>query len=212
MFNLTVNPNIHLRTFHPDDATEIFNLVDRNRARLRPWIHPSALPETPQAARVFAIECFFNSLADPMEALTIYADYFQELDGYFRGKSPQSEMGLWVDERLVGAVSMSCLEDSPTAVEFGYWITEEHEGKGIITRCVSALMDYAMDNMDIQRFVIGCAANNQRSRAVPERLGYRLHVTQPSKEVVGEFVYDRVIYGIRASAWRGRNNTVGQST
>lgn len=211
MFKLTVDHNIHLRTFHPDNAEEIFNLVESNRARLYPWIHPSALPETPQAARVFAIECFFNSLADPMEVLTIYADYFQELDGYFRGKSPQSEMGIWADERLVGAVSMSCLEDSPTAVEFGYWITEEHEGKGIITRCLSALMDYAVDNMDIQRFVIGCAANNQRSRAVPERLGYRLHRTQPNKEVVGEFIYDRVIYGIRSAAWRERKNAVGQS-
>lgn len=212
MFKLTVAPNINLRTFHPDDAEEIFKLVNRNRARLSPWIHLSALPETPQAARVFAIECFFNSLADPMEVLTLYADYFQELDGYFRGKSPQSEMGIWVDDRLVGAVSMSSLEDSPTAVEFGYWITKEHEGKGIVTRSVSALMDYAMDNMDIQRFVIGCAANNQRSRAVPERLGYRLHRTQPKKEVVGEFIYDRVIYGIQSAAWREQSKTIGQGT
>ncbi len=202
MFKLTVDQNIQLRTFHPDDAGEIFNLVERNRARLRPWIHPSGLPETPQAARVFAIECFFNSLANSMEMLTIYFDYFQELQSYFQSETPQNEMGIWVDERLAGFVSMSRLKDSSTAVEFGYWITEEHEGKGIVTRCVSSLMDYAIDNMDIQRFVIGCAANNQRSRAVPERLGYRLHVTQPNREVVGEFVYDRTIYGIRASDYR----------
>jgi len=210
MFELTVDPNIRLCTFHPDDAEEIFNLMERNRARLRPWIHPSALPETPKAARVFAIECFFNSLADPMEMMGIYADYFQELNGYFRGETPQNEMGIWVGERLAGAASMAHLKDSSTAIEFGYWIAEEHEGKGIITRCISTLMDYAIDNMDVQRFIIGCAANNQRSRAVPERLGYRLHVTQSKGEVVGEFVYDRVIYGIRAAAWRERNNRVGQ--
>lgn len=206
MFKLTVDPNIHLRTFHPDDAEEIFNLIERNRVRLRPWIHPSALPETPKASRVFAAECFFNSLADPMEMLTIYAEYFQELEGYFRSETPQNEMGIWVDEKLIGAASMSRLQDSSTAAEFGYWITEEYEGKGIVTRCVSALMDYAMDNMDIQRFVIGCAATNPRSRAVPKRLGYRLHVTQPNGEVVGEFVYDRAIYGIRSAVWRERNN------
>jgi ribosomal-protein-serine acetyltransferase len=205
MFKLTVEPNIRLRTFHPDDAEEIFNLVDRNRARLRPWIHPSALPETPKAARVFAIECFFNSLADPMEILTTYADYFQELDHYCYGINPQNEMGIWLDERLAGAASMSHLEDSFTAVEFGYWITEEYEGKGIIRRCVSALMDYAIENMGTFRFMIGCAATNQRSRALAESLGYRLHATQPNKEVVGEFVYDRAIYGIRSTAWRERN-------
>jgi ribosomal-protein-serine acetyltransferase len=66
-------------------------------------------------------------------------------------------------------------------------------------------MDYAIDNMGIQRFIIGCAANNQRSRAVPERLGYRLHVTQPNGEVVDEFVYDRAIYGIKSAVWREQN-------
>ena len=63
-------------------------------------------------------------------------------------------------------------------------------------------MDYAIEDMWILRFVICCASVNKRSRAVPERLGYRIHVTQPNKEVVGEFVYDRVIYGIRSSDYR----------
>jgi ribosomal-protein-serine acetyltransferase len=63
-------------------------------------------------------------------------------------------------------------------------------------------MDYAIDEMGIQRFVIGCAANNQRSRAVPESLGYRLHMIQPNGEVVGDFIYDRVVYGIRSTIWR----------
>lgn len=101
---------------------------------------------------------------------------------------------------------MSQLENSSAALEFGYWISEEYEGKGIITRCVGALMDHAIDNMGIQRFVIGCAANNQRSRAVPERLGYRLHVKKPNAEVVGEFVYDRAVFGIRSTVWLQQSN------
>jgi ribosomal-protein-serine acetyltransferase len=114
-------------------------------------------------------------------------------------------MGIWYKGELVGFICLSRLHDSVTAAEFGYWITAEQEGKGIVTRCVSALMDFAIDKMKIERFVIGCAANNQRSRAVAERLGYHLHVTQPNGEVVAEFVYDRAIYGIRSSAWRERN-------
>ena len=58
---------------------------------------------------------------------------------------------------------MAGVSGSPTALEFDYWITEEHEGKGIITRCISTLMDYAIDEMGIQRFVIGCE---------PMKLGY----------------------------------------
>lgn len=202
MFELTVDQTICLHTFHPDEAEEIFNLIERNRARLRPWIDSSALPETSQAARRFAIECFFNALDDPMEMRTTYADYFQELYGYCYGMNPQNEMGLWVGGSLTGMASMSRVEDSFTAVEFGYWITEEHEGKGIVTRCVTALMDYAVANMNVHRFVIGCAASDHRSRAVPERLGYRIYVTKPNGEVVGNFTYDRVEYGIRAATWQ----------
>jgi ribosomal-protein-serine acetyltransferase len=85
-----------------------------------------------------------------------------------------------------------------------YWITEEKEGQGIITRCVEALMNDACANTDVTRFVIGCARENTRSRAVPERLGYRVYVTVPQGEKVGEFTYDRVVYGMKANDWRKR--------
>jgi ribosomal-protein-serine acetyltransferase len=73
-------------------------------------------------------------------------------------------------------------------------------------------MDYAIDHMKVERFVIGCAANNLRSRAVPERLGYRLHATVPHAEIVGDLVYDRVIYGIRSNTWHELNKTKLLST
>lgn len=205
MFSLTIDTDISVRTFHPDDAGKFFDLVERNRSRLRPWIHPKSLPETARDARLFAIECFFDVLDSSMDTLDLFDQYREELNGYFLCPRPALEMGIWFGNNLVGFISLSRLSDSPTALEFGYWITAEEEGKGIITRCVSSLMDYAIDNMKIERFVIGCAVTNRRSRAVPERLGYRLHVTQPNGEIVGEFVYDRTIYGIRATAWRERN-------
>ncbi len=43
-------------------------------------------------------------------------------------------------------------------MEFSYWIGEKYEGKGIITRCISVRMDYAIEKIHVQRFVIGCAA------------------------------------------------------
>lgn len=205
MFNLTIDKEISLRTLHPDDAGEFFMLVEQNRTRLRPWIDPGTLPGTARAARIFAIECFFNSLNNPMDAILLHDHYFQELDHYFPPLNPPMEMGIWVKGGLAGMVSMSRLQDSFSAAEFGYWISAQQEGKGMITRSVSALMDYAIQELKIKRFVIGCAVNNSRSRAVPERLGYRLHATQPNGEIVGEFVYDRAIYGIRSTAWCQRN-------
>ena len=202
---LTIDKEISIRTLHPDDTEELFKILERNYGRLRPWIHPSALPETYKDARIYTIECFFNSLDDPMEIFTLYDEYFQELPRYFQSERPTNEMGIWYCNKLVGVLTMSRLSDSYTAAEFGYWLTAEAEGKGIVTRCVSALMDYAIDVMKIERFVIGCAADNLRSRAVPERLGYRIHATVPNGEIVGDLIYDRVIYGLRAATWLERD-------
>ena len=201
MFILRVDDEIGVRTFHPDDAQELFRILERNRSRLRPWVGPSSLPETPRATRIYTIECYFGSL-DPLTAID--TPYIDEVRPYFPPIHPPIEMGIWFCGNLVGEISLSILEDSNTAAEFGYWIDEEHEGKGIITSCVRALMDHAIENMEIERFVIGCAQHNSRSRAVAERLGYHLQATIPKGEIVGEFIYDRVVYGIRSSEWRLR--------
>jgi ribosomal-protein-serine acetyltransferase len=205
MFSLEIDQEISLRTFHPDDAEPLFELMESNRERLRSWIDPSLLFESAKATRIFTIECFFDGLEDSPETLDLFHHYVSELDGYFLSPRHSLEMGIWFQGSLVGFITLSRLEDSFTAAEIGYWITAEQEGKGIITRCVSALMDYAIDKMKVLRFVIGCAVNNQRSRAVPERLGYRLHAIVPKGEKVGSLIYDRAIYGIRSSAWRERN-------
>ncbi len=209
MFTLAIEKEIIVRTLHPDDAEELFNLLERNRSRLRPWIHPTALPETAQATRKFTIECYFGSL-DPMVAID--TPYIDEVRPYFPPPDPAMEMGIWVNGSLAGEVALSWLNDSPAIAEFGYWLAEDYERRGIITRCVRALMDHAIDHMDIEQFLIGCALNNQRSRAVPERLGYRLHTTVPNGEVVGEFTYDRVIYGIQSTAWREQNKAHVQNS
>lgn len=201
MFTLRVDDEISLRTLHPDDAHDLFGLIERNRSRLRPWVGPSSLPETPQATRIYTIECYFGSL-DPLTAID--TPYIDEVRPYHPPDDPPMEMGIWFCGDLAGEISLSILEDSSTAAEFGYWIDGEHEGKGIVTRCVRALMDHAIENMGIERFVIGCAQNNLRSRAVAERLGYQLQAMIPNGEVVGEFVYDRVVYGIRSGEWRLR--------
>lgn len=199
MFKLIIDSGITIRTLHPDDTEELFSLLEQNRSRLRPWVDPSALPETVQAARKFAIECYFGSL-DPL--IAIDTPYIAEMMPYFPAMNPPMEMGIWLNGNLAGEITLTRLPDSETTAEFGYWIAADKEGSGVITRCVAALMHYAIDNMGIERFIIGCAVENQRSRAIPERLGYQLQATIPNGEVVGQSVYDRVIYGIEATAWR----------
>ncbi len=202
MFCLAIDRDIQVSTLLPDDAVTLFQLIERNRSRLRPWIHPSALPETIEVARKLTIESFLNSFSDPAEALAQYRDYDPEVEHYLPSLNPAMEMGIWVGGLLAGQIMLVRLQENISAAEIGYWIDQQNEGHGIVTRCVGALMDYAIDEMGIERFLIGCAAENRRSRAIPERLGYRLLACVPDGELVGDFIYDRLIYEICSKAWR----------
>jgi ribosomal-protein-serine acetyltransferase len=204
MFYLEIDKDIFLRTLHPDDAERLFQLIEDNRERLVPWIHPSALPENRVAARKFTIECFLNSMDDRQAMRMQYRDFLQELDYYFPPLNPPLEMGIHVNAKLSGEIMIARAPEDPSMVEFGYWISREKEGQGIIIRSVSALMDYAIEHMDTERFLIGCAVENSRSRAIPERLGYQLMRIVPGGEVVGKYVYDRAIYEISSRQWRER--------
>jgi ribosomal-protein-serine acetyltransferase len=128
----------------------------------------------------------------------------QELDQYIPPLNPPMEMGIRVNGLLVGQIMLGRLQENFTGAEFGYWIDGNYEGRGIVTQCVSGLMDYAIDNMGIERFLIGCAAENRRSSAIPRRLGYRLLAMVPDGEIVGDFIYDRLIYEMQSNVWRER--------
>ncbi len=204
MFYLAIDQVIQVRTLHPEDAEVLFQLIERNRQRLRPWIPPNALPETISSARKLTIESFLNSLPGPLAEQETCLAYLQELDQYLPPLNPPMEMGIWVNERLVGQIVLGRLQENFTEAEIGYWIDGEFEGRGIVTQCVSGLMDYAIENMGIERFLIGCAAENRRSSAIPKRLGYRLLAMVPDGEIVGDFIYDRLIYEMQSNAWRER--------
>lgn len=211
VFFLAIDRELRVSTLHPEDAEKLFKLVERNRSRLRPWIPASALPESVSAARRLIIESFFNSLSHSVDLLAEYPEYYQELDEYLPPVHPPLEMGIWAKGILVGQLMLVRLQDNFSAAEFGYWIDGEKEGQGIVTRCVGGLMDYAIDNMGIERFMIGCAADNRRSSAIPERLGYRLLARVPDAELVGDLVYDRLIYEICSTTWneQGRDRHRG---
>jgi|GEM_PF-6065679 len=130
-FKLIVDKEISLCTFLPDDAEPLFKLLEQNRARLRPWIHPKSLHETAKATRIFTLECFFDRLGDTEESLTLFRQYSEELGGHFLSPRPSLEMGIWYHSSLIGFISIGRSYDSNTAAEFGYWLAVEQEGKGI---------------------------------------------------------------------------------
>jgi RimJ/RimL family protein N-acetyltransferase len=67
---------------------------------------------------------------------------------------------------------------------------------------IGALVDHAISGWELDRVEIRAALENRRSRAIPERLGFRLEQTLPEAETIDDRKLDSVVYAISAADWR----------
>jgi ribosomal-protein-serine acetyltransferase len=68
---------------------------------------------------------------------------------------------------------------------------------------VRAYVDHAFGTWKLNRVAIQAAEGNARSRAVPERLGFREEGTLREVERVGDRRLDGVVYAMLAADWPG---------
>ena len=73
--------------------------------------------------------------------------------------------------------------------EIGYWLRADRGGRGIMTACCRVLVAHGFERLALNRIVIAAATENTKSRAIPERLGFRFEgvLRQP------EWLYDRFV-------------------
>jgi RimJ/RimL family protein N-acetyltransferase len=84
--------------------------------------------------------------------------------------------GVFLRGDVVGGTGFH-VRNGPGVLEIGYWLSAAYEGRGIMSRVVRRLTEVARDIPGVTRLEIHCDAGNARSRAVAQRLGYRLDRT-----------------------------------
>ena len=78
--------------------------------------------------------------------------------------------------------------------EVGWWLAEEHWGRGIVTRVTAALTQHAFADPQITRVFAPVHAGNQRSMRVAEKNGFVLEGVQPKSAIKNGQVIDRWIW------------------
>jgi len=89
------------------------------------------------------------------------------------------DMGIFMraDGTLLGAISLVPHRWDVPSFEIGYWLRSSAEGQAYMSEAVRLLVTYCFETLDTQRLLIRCDVRNDRSRAIPERLGFRLEGT-----------------------------------
>ncbi len=167
----------HLRLWEEADAAELYGVVDANRAYLARWM-PWAAKETQEDALGF-IRMSRKQLAENqgMQLAIIEAGTISGGLGYHR------------------------LDWENRATSIGYWIAERSQGKGTVTRATRALVDHAFAVWKLNRVEIRAGVENARSRAIPERLGFKQEGVLRQCERHGERYVDHAVYAMLAEQW-----------
>ncbi len=178
MTRLRVNADITLRSPALEDAALLFELIGANREHLGRWIPP--------LGAIGSVEEERRWITDRLEE----SDKQQPFLILYRGA-------------VVGGVGLS----PPTpddAADVGYWLVEDHQGRGIVTRSVTAVLDHAFGERGLNRVRIRAAVENRRSRAIPEHLGFRLEGIERQGAKVADGYADMAVYSMLAAEWRAR--------
>jgi RimJ/RimL family protein N-acetyltransferase len=78
------------------------------------------------------------------------------------------------DGSIIGATGYARIDWAVPAFEIGYWCRTPRCGHGYVTEATAALTRFAFETLGANRVQVRMDDRNQRSIAVPERLGFDL--------------------------------------
>ena len=111
------------------------------------------------------------------------------------------------DQMLVGAITLDNIRRGPAqAGTLGYWIGEPFARRGYMGEAIAAVVHYAFDRLDLSRIEAACLPENQASRGLLEKSGFKYEgVAQSYLQIDGRW-RTHVLYAALRSDRRGRTD------
>ncbi|MFF5229197.1 GNAT family N-acetyltransferase [Dactylosporangium sp. NPDC000521] len=150
MFSVALTEAAQLRPLEPWQAEEFLAHMDRARKTVDPWIPWAGASTDLETARA---------------TLQRYADLAARDAGRL--------FGIWLDGTLVGGTMFVAFDAKAGTCEIGCWLEPAGQKRGLVTRAVRVLVDWAVHTRGIHRVEWRCRPDNTASSAVARRLGMR---------------------------------------
>ena len=180
VLGIQVHAELQLRLLEERHVEHYFALIQRNQTYLREGVDVEAYEGSVETLRAYVKHHLLQ---------------FVNGEGY--------HLGIWYQETLVGLLDYR-VNRRNRKVELGYWIDASMQGKGIITEACRTMVRYAFEDQQVQKVEISCAAENLRSRAVPERLGFTQEGVLRRAGWLHDRYVDGVCYGLLREEWNAR--------
>lgn len=180
MVSILIDEELVLRDWQPDDAAELFKLVDHSRQHLRQWF--------------------------PWVDMTQKADHSLQFIQQSRSRQRNQEgltLAIVYNRKIVGSMGMHEWNHQLKKAQIGYWIAEDYQGKGIVHRCLNGFIDFLFNRVGLNKVEIQFMVSNKRSAAVSERLGCKVEGIIRQGYILNGNYHDLVITGLLKTEWKG---------
>lgn len=177
--DLRIENDLELKIVDEKYAGEVFKVVSENFEYLNRWL----------------------PWVDENYTARTTADVFRHTLNLINSGNGAS-YSIFLSGKLIGGIGLNNFDTINKSAEIGYWLAADQQGIGIITKSCRALLDFGFGELDFNRISIRCASGNIKSRAIPERLGFKKEgVVREAEFLHGTFV-DLVLYSMLKREWR----------
>jgi ribosomal-protein-serine acetyltransferase len=177
-FELKINDKLSLKIPELSDAPAIFAVTEKDKVHLGEflaWAHENTLEKTE------------GNLKQRIED--------------FEAKKAAS-FCIRYDGQWIGSVGFISLSQTHNKGEIGYWLASDFEGKGLMTECVKACINYGFKECGLNRIYIRCDTRNVKSAGIPKRLGFVHEGTLREDQYLGGQYNDMLLYGLLKDEWK----------
>jgi len=112
-------------------------------------------------------------------------------------QNPVTNFAIVINEQVAGAIELKPEQDiHHKTFTLGYWLGQDHWGKGIMTEAVNLITGYAFNNFDIIRIQAIVNDNNPASMRVLEKAGFKKEGILKNAIVKNGEVMDEHLYAL----------------
>ncbi len=182
MFVLSVDDEIDLRLHDAHNVDAFFALIDTNRAFIGKWL----------------------DWTDQHQTRTDTFRYILWERKQFAAQK-QITTQIYYQGQIAGSVSLMLHDLHLGFAEIGYWLGASFTGKGIVTRAVRAICNFAFNTLNLHKVIIRAMVGNSPSIAVAKRLNFTFEGLQIKQRLLRGEYHDFSVHYMLKDDWSDRS-------